>query len=81
VQDKKWESFETRFAQTTKLSLSIFCLAQLAVSEVDEGQKQQQNQNNQYRRTFIFLLALQVVAFDFVFDFIFDFDLPPFETM
>jgi len=40
VQDKKWESFETRFAQTTKLSLSIFCLAQLAVSEVDESQKQ-----------------------------------------
>jgi hypothetical protein len=36
VQDKKWESFETRFAQTTKLSLSIFCLAQLAVSEVEQ---------------------------------------------
>ncbi|MBR7745979.1 hypothetical protein KDM92_05255 [Undibacterium sp. BYS107W] len=27
-------------AQTTKLSLSIFCPAQLAVSEVGEGQKQ-----------------------------------------
>jgi hypothetical protein len=51
VQDKKWESFETRYAQTTKLSLSIFCPAQLAVSEVDEGQKQiqkqLQQQNNQ----------------------------------
>jgi hypothetical protein len=35
VQDKKWESFETRYAQTTKLSLSIFCPAQLAVSEVE----------------------------------------------
>jgi hypothetical protein len=44
VQDKKWESFETRYAQTTKLSLSIFCLAQLAVSEVDESQKQNQKQ-------------------------------------
>ena len=43
VRVKKWESFETRFAQTTKLSLSIFCLAQLAVSEVDESQNQQQN--------------------------------------
>ena len=32
---KKWESFETRFAQTAKFSLSIFCLTQLAVSEVD----------------------------------------------
>jgi hypothetical protein len=40
VQDKKWESLETRFAQTTRLSLSIFCPAQLAVSEVDESQKQ-----------------------------------------
>jgi len=38
-QDKKWESLETRFAQTTRLSLSIFCPAQLAVSEVGEGQK------------------------------------------
>jgi hypothetical protein len=49
VQDKKWESVETRFAQTATLSLSIFCPAQLAVSEVDEGQKQQQKQlqNNQ----------------------------------
>ncbi len=28
--------------QTTKLSLSIFCPAQLAVSEVDEDQKQRQ---------------------------------------
>jgi len=35
VQDKKWESVETRFAQTATLSLSIFCPAQLAVSEVD----------------------------------------------
>ena len=33
--------------QTTKLSLSIFCLTQLAVSEVDEGQNQLQNQNEQ----------------------------------
>jgi len=31
-------------AQTTKLSLSIFSLAQLAVSEVGEGQKQRQKQ-------------------------------------
>ncbi|WP_395005750.1 hypothetical protein, partial [Undibacterium sp.] len=35
VRDKKWESLETRFAQTTRLSLSIFCPAQLAVSEVE----------------------------------------------
>jgi hypothetical protein len=53
VQDKKWESFETRYAQTTKLSLSIFCPTQLAVSEVDEDQKQQQHQNNQYLRSLI----------------------------
>ncbi|WP_212685726.1 hypothetical protein [Undibacterium baiyunense] len=64
MQDKKWESFETRFAQTTKLSLSIFCLAQLAVSEVDEdqnqklSQNQQQHQNNQDRTSFIFLIAV-----------------------
>jgi hypothetical protein len=32
VHDKKWESFETRFAQTAKLSLSIFCCAQMALS-------------------------------------------------
>jgi hypothetical protein len=44
VQDKKWESVETRFAQTTTLSLSIFCPAQLAVSEVDEDQNQLQHQ-------------------------------------
>jgi hypothetical protein len=50
VQDKKWESVETRFAQTTTLSLSIFCPAQLAVPEVDESQKQRQLQNNQFRR-------------------------------
>jgi hypothetical protein len=47
VQDKKWESLETRCAQTTRLSLSIFCPSQLAVSEVDESQKQQQH--NQYQ--------------------------------
>ncbi len=35
VRDKKWESVETRSAQTTTLSLSIFCPAQLAVSEVE----------------------------------------------
>ena len=66
MQDKKWESFETRYAQTTKLSLSIFCPAQLAVSEVDESQKQiqkkiqkqRQQQNNQYRRSFSFLSAV-----------------------
>jgi len=45
MQDKKWESFETRYAQTTKLSLSIFCLAQLAVSEVGEDQNQNQHQH------------------------------------
>jgi hypothetical protein len=48
--------------QTATLSLSIFCPAQLAVSEVDEGQKQKQrqrqHQNNQYRRSFIFLIAV-----------------------
>ncbi|WP_222612478.1 hypothetical protein [Undibacterium flavidum] len=44
VQDKKWESVETRFAQTTPLSLSIFCLAQLAVSEVERRQSQKQGQ-------------------------------------
>jgi hypothetical protein len=64
VQDKKWESLETRYAQTTRLSLSIFCPAQLAVSEVDESQKQnqqqdqKQQQNNQYRWTFILLIAV-----------------------
>ncbi len=61
VQDKKWESVGTRFAQTTTLSLSIFCPAQLAVSEVDQSQKQiqkqRQQQNNQYRPSFIFRLA------------------------
>ena len=45
VRVKKWESFETRYAQTTKLSLSIFCLSQLAVSEVVESQNQLQNKN------------------------------------
>jgi hypothetical protein len=50
VQDKKWESFETRYAQTTKLSLSIFCPAQLVVSEVDESQKQKQNQQKQKQK-------------------------------
>ena len=35
VRVKKWESLETRFAQTARLSLSIFCLTQLAVSEVE----------------------------------------------
>jgi hypothetical protein len=44
MQDKKWESLETRYAQTARLSLSIFCPAQLAVSEVDVGQIQIQNQ-------------------------------------
>jgi hypothetical protein len=62
MQDKKWESFETRCAQTTKLSLSIFCLAQLAVSEVDEGQKQRQHQNNQNQPSFIFQIV--VIFFD-----------------
>jgi len=32
VHNKKWESVETRFAQTATLSFSIFCKAQLAVS-------------------------------------------------
>jgi hypothetical protein len=50
VQDKKWESFETRFAQTAKLSLSIFCPAQLAVSEVDESQKQNQQQDQKQQK-------------------------------
>jgi hypothetical protein len=45
MRDKKWESVETRFAQTATLSLSIFCPAQLAVSEVDESQKQRQNRH------------------------------------
>ncbi|MBC3872825.1 hypothetical protein [Undibacterium flavidum] len=60
VQDKKWESVETRFAQTTPLSLSIFCPAQLAVSEVDESQKQiqKQHQNNQCRQILIFPIAV-----------------------
>nr|WP_315485744.1 hypothetical protein [uncultured Undibacterium sp.] len=50
VQDKKWESLETRFAQTARLSLSIFCLAQLAVSEVDESQKQSQQQDQKQQQ-------------------------------
>ena len=37
VRVKKWESLETRLAaQTARLSLSIFCLPQLAVSEVEK---------------------------------------------
>lgn len=37
VQDKKWESFETRCAQTTKLSFSIFCPAQMAVPDAEKA--------------------------------------------
>ena len=37
VQDKKWESFETRFAQTTKLSFSIFCPTQMAVLDAGKS--------------------------------------------
>ena len=59
---KKWESFETRFAQTAKLSLSIFRLAQLAVSEVDESQKQlQQHQVIHCRKKFKSRLIMVVL--------------------
>jgi hypothetical protein len=37
MQGKKWESVETRFAQTTTLSLSIFCPAQLASPEAGKS--------------------------------------------
>jgi hypothetical protein len=50
AQDKKWESFETRYAQTTKFSLSICCPAQLAVSVVDESQKQQKQKQKQKQK-------------------------------
>jgi len=77
VQDKKWESLETRFAQTARLSLSIFCPAQLAVSEVVEVQNQNQNQRptaaGRKRAT------VDIECFDVVFDFAFD--LPPFKMM
>ena len=47
-------------AQTTKLSLSIFCPAQLAVSEVgvSQQQSQKQHQNNQHQRSNILLLPV-----------------------
>jgi hypothetical protein len=58
VQDKKWESLETRCAQTTRLSLSIFCPTQLAVSEVDESQQQQQHPNKQNQTPRILLIVV-----------------------
>jgi hypothetical protein len=66
-------------AQTTTLSLSIFCPAQLAVSEVDESQKQGQKQ----RPTAAIreIAPIDTDCFEVAVVFEFAFDLSPFETM
>jgi hypothetical protein len=51
VHHKKWEMGETRYAQTTPISLSIFCDAQTAAAQADK----RQNLKNQTRPQRIYL--------------------------